>query len=289
MKKNTGQILILLAALIWGSSFIIMKSAVAFLTPALLLSIRFTMASIIMVIVCHKHLKELSKDTIIKGMITGIFLFLAYYFQTKGLEFTTPGKNAFLTAIYCAVVPFMAYFVFKDAVDKYHIIAAILCTIGIGFVSLEGNLSIQIGDFLTLIGGLLFSAHIIVVRKFSQTIHPLTLTTLQFIFFALCAIITTLFTEDFSLILKLNASVFLQLLYLAVFCTCVALSFQTLGQQIVNPCLASLLLSLEAVFGVVFSVLFYNEMLSLQVAVGFCIIFLAIIVSETKLSFLKRK
>ena len=146
-----------IAALIWGSSFIVMKSAVDFLTPAVLLLIRFVLAAIFLAILFFSKIKNLSKENILGGMLTGCCLFAAYYVQTWGLSFTTPGKNAFLTAVYCAIVPFLVWIIHHKRPDIYNFIAAFICILGIGCVSLNGDLSINIGDLLTLCGGFLLS------------------------------------------------------------------------------------------------------------------------------------
>ena len=118
MSKNVlGSVLLFLAALIWGSSFIIMKNATDFLTPAVLLSVRFVLAAIFLCVLFFKQIKKYPKNKVKGALLTGCCLFIAYYVQTWGLSFTTPGKNAFLTAIYCAIVPFLTWFFVLDPSD----------------------------------------------------------------------------------------------------------------------------------------------------------------------------
>ena len=118
MKKDIeGSILLFIAALIWGSSFIVMKSAVDFLTPAVLLFLRFSLAALLLSLLFFKKIKILNFQQIKGGLITGTCLFGAYYVQTWGLNYTTPGKNAFLTAVYCAICHFWCgYFIVKDQI-----------------------------------------------------------------------------------------------------------------------------------------------------------------------------
>ena len=106
---------------------------------------------------------------------------------------------------------------------------------------------------------------------------------------AVLAFLGSLFFEDISLIKQIDSSIIIQIGYLAFFATAVTLLCQNVGQHLVSECNAAILLSLESVFGAFFSVLFYGEILTLKVFLGFIIIFVAIIVSETKLSFLKIK
>ncbi len=280
--------MLLTAAIIWGSSFIIMKNAVDFLTPAVLLSIRFILASVFLFLIFYKQVFNFPKDKIIGGLITGVCLFSAYYIQTWGLSFTTPGKNAFLTAVYCAIVPFLIWIIYKKRPDTYNFIAAILCILGIGCISLDKDLSVNIGDILTLGSGFLYAIHIILVNYFSQDADKKAFTVYQFIGGSICAIIVSFVYEDVSIVKYITPSIYMQLAYLAFFATGIAMLCQTLGQSYVSECKASILLSLESVFGVLFSILFYNEIVSLKVFTGFLFVFIAIIVSETKLSFLKK-
>lgn len=288
-NKVKGSLLLVLAAMIWGSSFIVMKSAVDFLTPNVLLFIRFSLATVIMSIMFYKYIKDTKLKDLKGGMITGTCLFLAYLVQTLGLTMTTPGKNAFLTAVYCAIVPFLVWIFYRKRPDNYNFMAAVLCVLGVGLVSLDGDLSINMGDLLTLIGGLFFAFHILAIKKYSKEMHPIKLTTLQFAMTAVLAFLGSLFFEDISLIKQIDSSIIIQIGYLAFFATAVTLLCQNVGQHLVSECNAAILLSLESVFGAFFSVLFYGEILTLKVFLGFIIIFVAIIVSETKLSFLKIK
>ncbi|UTY38927.1 DMT family transporter [Allocoprobacillus halotolerans] len=289
MGKNIqGSLLLLLAALIWGSSFIVMKSAVDFLTPAVLLFLRFSLAAILLSLLFIKKIKTLNFQQIKGGLITGSCLFGAYYVQTWGLNYTTPGKNAFLTAVYCAIVPFLVWLFYHKRPDIYNFIAAFICILGIGCVSLDGNLTMNIGDFLTLCGGLLYAGHILLIKKFSEGIDGGAFTSLQFIGGAIVALILALTTENIGIISNIQPSIYLQILYLVVFATALTMFCQTTGQKYTSECNASLILSLESVFGVAFSIAFYGEVLTFKILLGFILIFVAIIISETKLSFLKK-
>lgn len=287
-QKMKGGLLLLIAAMIWGSSFIVMKSAVDFLTPAVLLLVRFTLAALFLSFLFFKKLKVFPREKIIGGLLTGCCLFGAYYVQTWGLNFTTPGKNAFLTAVYCAIVPFLVWLFYHKRPDIYNFIAAFICVLGIGCVSLDGHLAMNIGDFLTLCGGFLYAIHILMIKKFSKGVDGGAFTAFQFVGGAVVAGIVALIGEDITLVTKIDSSIFLQIFYLAFFATAVTMVCQTIGQKYTSECNASLILSLESVFGVAFSVLFYGEVLTIKVILGFVLIFIAIIISETKLSFLKR-
>ena len=202
---------------------------------------------------------------------------------------TTPGKNAFLTAVYCAIVPFLVWLFYKKRPDGYNFTAALMCFVGVGFVSLDSNLSINIGDIYTIMGGFMYALHIIIIKKFTQTTSAIKITTLQFLTAGVIATINTCIFEDITAITSISSNSYLQLLYLAFFATTITLLCQSVGQNLVSECRASILLSLEAVFGVIFSVLISGEVINFKIFFGFVLIFIAIIISETKLSFLSRE
>lgn len=275
------------AALIWGSSFIIMKDSVDAFPPNILLGIRFTSATLLLCIIFFRRLKLFNREYLLHGGIIGLCLFLAYCTQTIGLTGTTPGKNAFLTAVYCVLVPFLMWLFYKVRPDIFNFAAAVLCITGIGLVALDGDFSMGYGDALTLVGGLFYALHMITVSRFSRDKDPVLLTITQFGFVAVLSWVAGLIFEPFPTQFPLRSLG--GILYLAVFATAVCLLLQNVGQKYTAPASAAILLSLESVFGVLFSVLFYEEPLSLRLVLGFALIFIAVVISETKLSFLFKK
>ena len=273
------------AAAIWGSSFFIVKNTVDVFSPNILLGIRFTIGCLLLCAIFWRKLRLLDKSYFIGGGVMGLCLFLAYSTQTIGITDTTPGKNAFLTAIYCVIVPFLFWAVNKTRPDIYNYLAAFLCVAGIGLVSLTGEFTIGFGDALTLVGGFFYAAHMVAVAKLGKGKDPVLITIVQFAVAAVLSWIVGLTTE--KLPTQVTSSAILGILFLAVFATAGALLLQNIGQKYTNPSAAAIILSLESVFGVLFSVLFFGERLTLRLAMGFVLIFAAVILSETKLSFIK--
>lgn len=285
--KKLARPLIILATIIWGSTFVIMKSTLDTVPTFYLLAFRFSVAAVILGVVFWKKWKLMDKSYVVGGAVMGTFLFAAYSVQTFGLNLTTPGKNAFLTAVYCVIVPFLYWMVTKRAPDKYNVAAAFLCITGVGLVSLSGGLSINLGDVLTLIGGFVYACHIIAVSKSSQGKDVFLLTTVQFAVTAAWSWIFALVFESFPV--GLTGGAVASLAYLAIAATAGALLFQNVGQKYTPPATAAVLLALEAPFGVAFSILAGSESLTGAMIVGFVLIFTAIICSETKFAFLRKK
>lgn len=280
-----GRLALLLAAMIWGSAFFVMKNAVDVIPTWMLLGIRFTMGAMVLGAVFFRRLRKLRASTWLRGAALGVLLCAAYGVQTFGLMETTPGKNAFLTTVYCILVPFLGWAALGKRPTGYNALAAVLCLGGIGLVSLTGDFSMGRGDLLTLVSGVIYAAHILALGRFSRGEDTALLTLTQFAAAALMAWVLSLATETAPSALPAGAMV--ELAYLGVFSTALALLMQSVGQKITPPAPAAILLSLESVFGVLFSVLFYGEVVTPRLGAGFALIFLAVVVSETQLAFLR--
>ena len=287
LKASAGRLALLAAALIWGSSFVIMKNTVDDVPVFLLLAIRFSIAFVVLGAVFFRRLRGLDRRFILGGMLCGAMLITAYSLQTFGLVGTTPGKNAFLTAVYCVLVPFLAWIFFRKRPTMWNWLAAVLCVAGIGLVSLNGGLTIAPGDALSLLSGVCYALHIIALSRLGEKGDVFALSIIQFGTTALLAWLLHLLTGPADVHLPLR--IWPQLGYLSVLCTCIAITLQALGQKLTPPSQSAILLSLESVFGVLFSLLLGAEALSFQLFSGFALIFLSVIVSETQLSFLKKR
>lgn len=288
--KNIGiyaKAALVMATLIWGTSFVIIKDTVDIISPNYLMALRFTGACVLLSAIFFRRLAEIDVKTIWHGAVIGVFLYFAYYWQTVGIMYTTPGKNAFLTAIYCVLVPFMTWVVKGSRPDRWNIVAAVMCMVGIGLISLNGEFKMGKGDFFTIIGGFFFACHMVAVSKLGDGRDPIVMTILQFASAGICFWITTLLSEGVPA--AVNADVIPSVVYLCLFCTAVALLFQNFGQKHTLPSSAALILSLESVFGTAFSALLGRENFTMRMLSGFALIFIAIIASETKFSFLLKK
>ena len=286
--RRLAKPMLFLAAFIWGSSCFIMKGAVDVLPPFLLLALRFSGGAVLLALACGKRWRGFRWDYLWRGAVIGGCLFLAYSVQTFGLMGTTPSKNAFLTAVYCVIVPFLYWAAAKRRPDRYNILAALLCVAGIGLVALKGDLSITWGDALTLCCAVFYAAHIVAVAKVSPGKDIYLLTVFQFAFAALYAWLCSLAAESWPGAAVFTPDLLLQLGYLTVMATTVALLFQNVGQVWSDPASASVILSLESVFGVLCSVIFYGDPVTPRLLAGFALIFVAVVCSETKFSFLRR-
>ncbi len=278
---------LLLITIIWGFAFVVVKNSLDYVPPLYMMAFRFTIASVVLALIFLPRLKKMDKSTFFHGMILGVFLFLAYAFQTVGIQFTTAGKNAFLTTTYVMMVPFLHWIFNKTKPTWYAVVAAVIALVGIGFLSLQGDFTVNIGDMLTIICGFFFAIHIIFIARYTQNQDPILLTILQLGFSALFSWILAPFMDGkFPLQEIQRPDVIISMLYLGLFSTLICFLLQNVCQKYVKASTASLLLSFESVFGVVFSIIFLKEYLTGRMILGCCLIFFALILSETQFSFL---
>lgn len=274
---------LLLVTIIWGFAFVVVKNSLDYIPPIYMMAFRFSIAAVVLSIIFFKKFKSMNKATFLHGIGIGIFLALAYAFQTIGCKYTTAGKNAFLTTIYVILVPFLNWLIAKRKPDVYSIIAAILSVIGIGFLSLRGDLTINIGDFLTLICGLCYALHIVYIARYSSQDDPILLTILQL---ATTAVLSWIFAPIMDGAFPLQGlqekGVIISMLYLGLLSTMAAFLLQNICQKYTPPSMAALLMSFESVFGVIFSVIFLHEILTTRSIIGFVLMFAAILISELK-------
>ena len=280
-------------AAIWGGSFVVLKGAIELVPPTWLVAIRFGFTAIILGLAFRARLREhLNRSHLLCGVVLGLFYGAGYVVQNIGLAYTTPGRNAFLTAVYCVMTPLFNWAIVRRRPDASTFVAAVLCVVGVGFISLGNDMTFSLGpgEWLSLASAVMYALHIVFAVRFAQDHDVITLTVVQIVVTALVATAVALPLEPVPQITALASPDFLvSLAYLVLLSSCLASVVQNVGQAIVEPAEASLLLSLECVFAVTFSVLFYGEPITPTLLAGFGTIFAAVLVSEAVPMLLDRR
>lgn len=278
------KLLIVFATTIWGLSFVLMKQVVDVVPPCWLLGIRFFCAGLILLAVLFKRVAQhFSLRMVACGALLAVFDFLAFLAQTVGLLYTTPGINAFLTATYCVIVPFTWWIIGRKRPLSLNVVAAFIAVGGIWLVSTNGSsgaFALGLGEGLTLLCALLFAIHITLVSQLSKNLDVLVLTVFQFLFEGLFGMGLGACFETLPALATVDITIVGQMAFLIVFASVIAFGIQNVSLAYVPPAQASLFLSLESVFGVLFSVLLYGEVVTGQLLLGFALIFSAILVNE---------
>lgn len=282
-----GRLALLTTAVIWGSSFVILKNAIDGLGVMWVLAMRFTISALLLLALAGKRLRSMSRASVRGSVLIGVCLAAAYIVQTYGLKYTTPGKNAFLTTTYCVMVPFLAWLVYKRKPGLHNVAAAVLCVAGIGFVALDAGFGeVNTGDVLTIFSGVFYALQIILMEQYISGCDSLSVSAVEFSTAAVICLVGT-FVFEGTPVMPASGQIF-AVLYLAVMCTALCFFLQAWGMKYTPSSTAAMIMTLEAVFGTVFSVILYHEQVTPRLLAGFALIFVAVVLSETGAELLKK-
>ncbi|MBR2929211.1 MAG: DMT family transporter [Oscillospiraceae bacterium] len=280
MKQSTiAKIALFVTAALWGSTFTIGKIASEVFSPSFIIALRFLIASVVLLVAAYPQRKQLDRKYFTDGFWMGLTLFLSYILQVGGLALdTSPGKSAFLCTTYSVMVPFLYWFVTKERPRLHHVICVFLCLLGVGILSLSGGWGMSAGDILTVLSGVPCAVNIVISAIVCRDRNVLLLTTIELwvvtIFSCLFVLLGNGFPTEFPVVAVGG------IVYLGVFATALCLYMQSYGLKYAEPAIGGMLLSLESVFGVLFSVVIYHERITLRMLVGFAVIFAAILLSQ---------
>ena len=283
MKKWLAIGGLILVTVIWGGGFVASDVALESMKPFQIMMVRFLLASVLMGMISlgQKNREEKSVDrigAIRAGILMGIALFVGFSLQIIGLQYTTPSKNAFLTALNVVIVPFIAFIILKKKIGAKGIIGAILSVVGVALLSLNGNLTLGLGDALTLICAVGFAFQIFFTSEFVKKYPVSILNMVQMITaFVLSAVSLVIFGEtDF----QVTTQGWLSVLYLGVISTTLCYLLQTACQRYVDETKAAIVLSMESVFATILSIIILHEVITLRMVIGCVIILTAVIISN---------
>lgn len=283
MKKWLAIGALILVTVIWGGGFVASDIALESMKPFQIMMVRFLLASVLMGVISRGQQKseEKLKDragAIKAGILMGVTLFMGFAFQIIGLQYTTPSKNAFLTALNVVIVPFIAFVILKKKIGAKGIIGAVMSVFGVALLSLNGDFTVSLGDGLTLFCAVGFAFQIFFTSEFVKKYPASVLNTVQmFTAFVLSAISLMIFGEnDF----QVTTQGWLSALYLGVVSTTICYLLQTACQKYIDETKAAIILSMESVFGTIFSILILHEVVTVRMVIGCAVILAAVIISN---------
>lgn len=283
-KQMNADLMLILVAIIWGSGFIGIEIAIgANMSAFLIMAFRFTIASLVLLIVTRKELKSIKKSEWIKGSIAGILLFTGFYLQTIGQALTTVSNSAFITATYVIMVPFVAWIIAKQKPTLKTVVLAFAVLVGVGVLTINPSqgFKLNIGDVFILLCAVAFACHVAYVEIAVSSSSPKIITFIQISVAAILSILG-LFIFDSPAIAIANYAVGLPaVLFLGVFSTCLCFFMQTSAQKRTSAAKVGIILSTEGFFGTLFSILLGLEPLTTKIVVGGIIILTAVILTET--------
>jgi drug/metabolite transporter (DMT)-like permease len=284
-KQGKAELFLLLVTLIWGSTFVITKYVLQDSGPFLYTAIRFLIASVIFAAIFFPRIRTINTSSFLKGAILGFLLFIGFATQTVGLLYTTASKSAFITGMMVVFTPICQMFIERKYPNAGNLIGVVLVTIGLYSLTSPTGAHFNVGDGLTLICALSFGFYIVYLDIFSQECEPAQLTFIQFVTTAALAGISFLFFEDFRWRWTIHLT--LEVLYLALFATVIAIYVQAKYQKDTTPTRSAVIFSVEPVIASVFAYFLLEEHVGNAGLAGAALIFCGVIVSEFSESLIK--
>ena len=278
MKKWLAIGGLILVTIIWGGGFVASDMALESMLPFQIMAVRFLLATVLMGLISIKSLRGMKKEEIRAGGLMGIALFAAFALQIIGLQYTTPSKNAFLTALNVVIVPFIACIILKKKIGIKGIIGAVMSVAGVALLSLNGDLSLGLGDGLTLLCAVGFAFQIFLTSEFVKKYRATVLNFVQMTTAFLLSVVSLFVFGETNF--QVTAKGWLSVLYLGVISTTVCYLLQTASQKYVDETKAAIILSMESVFGTLFSIIILHEVITPRMVAGCIIILTAVIISN---------
>lgn len=286
--KNKGLLAdlgLVLVALIWGLGYTATDLAIASgLSSAMILLLRFSIAALAMGALSYSEMRTLTWTEWKYGAISGAFLFFAFMTQLEGQSRTSTSNCAFITITNVLMVPFVVWAVSRKRPGLKNILLPVLTVAGcilLGYTN-EG-IVFTAGDLLVLAGAFLFACHIASLEFTSQKVNAQKLTFIQMAVAAVLSLMYVPFTGGFSITMDMLRVGTLPVLYLGLFSTCGCFFLQTWAQKHTSATKAAIFLSMEGVFGALFSVLLGMDVMRWNLAVGGSMIFLSVLLTEVRL------
>lgn len=282
-KKLKGSISILLATIIWGSTFVAQSVGVETVGPFTFLAVRCILAVVFLLAVlflCNgKNTKTILLDPLLwkAGGICGVALFVATALQQVGLIYTTASKGGFITAMYILLVPIFGLF-WKKKPSKMVWVSVLIAAVGLYLISGAGFTAINIGDILMLLCAVAFAIQILIMDCIPDRLNSIALNMVQSLVCAGISAIVALCFEQWDL--NSILSCWLPISYAGVLSMGVAYTLQIVGQKSLDATPASLLMSFESVFAAISAWLILHESFSLTEGIGCILVFTGIILSQ---------
>ncbi|MDF2876434.1 MAG: carboxylate/amino acid/amine transporter, partial [Sporomusa sp.] len=255
MSALKSNLLLLLAAAIWGLAFVAQRVGMEHIGPFAFNGIRFALGSLSLLplIFHYRHKPQRvpgsgSKEAVRAGILAGLILFAGASLQQIGLIYTTAGKAAFITCLYIVLVPILGIFL-KHYVSITTWLSSMLALAGLYLLCVKENFSISYGDLLELVGALFWSVHILLIDHYANRVDVLKLSLFQFITCGLLSLGTAFCLETITS--EGLTGALLPILYGGIFSVGIAYTLQVVGQKYSPPSHAAIILSMETVFATI--------------------------------------
>jgi len=276
MNERMGEILVAAALALRSSSLLFGKIAMRTMGPFLTIGFRFTIAFVIIAILFRRHLTRVDAKTMLHCALIGITFFLAMLTEMMGLKTTPSSVTAFLEGMVVVLVPALACIIHRRLPDRITVVSALICIIGVAFLTLKGDrLGFTSGELLVLFGTFWYSLSVIVTDTAAKNDDLMVVSIYQLLFIAIFAFIGAFFFEDLRL--PQSGSEWGAILALAIICSCVGFTIQPFGQKYITPERAGVLAVFNPLTAAILGVLFLHEKMTPSMLLGSFLILISIV------------
>ena len=285
-REFKSSIMLFFTSIIWGLAFVAQTQGMEFIGPFTFTAVRSFVAIIFLYLTylffnktskSYREQKFDMKRTIRGGVLCGLVFTFGINFQQIGLVYTTAGKASFLTALYIVFIPIIGLFYGKK-INKKLQLCIVLAMIGTYLMSVKGSLSMNIGDLITIFGSIVFAIHILMLSEFSKDTNAVLVSLIQFAVCGFFSLIAALIFEGIEIDAILKS--YLAILYVGILSSGVGFTIQLMALKELDPVVASMISSLESVFGAVFGWLILSQSMSEREIIGGIIIFVATLIAQ---------
>ena len=280
--KIKSDLILLLAAVIWGFAFVAQRIGMDYVGPFTYNGVRFALGTLVVLPFLFRNasksepLLKIShpadrRNIVIGSLITGFLLFAGVSLQQLGLQETTAGKAGFITGLYVVFVPIVGL-LFGQRSHITMWMGAVLSVAGLYLLSMTGEFSIAHGDKLVLYCAIVFTFHVLFIAWLSPLMDSFLLAVIQFTICSLLNLLVAFSIDTVNIATIMQA--WIPIAYGGVLSVGMAYTLQVVAQKTAHPTHASIILSLEAVFAVAGGWIFLHEQFTQRMLLG-CVLMLA--------------
>ena len=269
-------------ALVWGSTFVLVKQALADVSTLLFLTLRFSIAAVALALIFRKQFRAPNaRASLLRGAFAGIFLFGGYVLQTAGLRYTSASKAGFLTGLYVPLVPIIGGLVNQKLPQISELAGIAIASVGMFLLTVQKDiLSIGRGDLLVAACAVAYAIQMLVLGRFAPVSNLGLFTVAQIATGAIIGAATFWWVEPVRI--AWSANVWIALAVTSLVATALAFTIQTWAQRWTSATRAALIFATEPVFAWLTSYLLTGELLSHRAVVGAALILGGIVMVELK-------
>jgi drug/metabolite transporter (DMT)-like permease len=278
ISRARAELYLLSLTIIWGSTFVLTKFILESASPFVYVAIRFTIASVVFGIIFFKELRLITIPALTSGAILGILLFAGFVLQTVGLKYTTASKSAFITGLMVVFTPFFQFLVERKAPKIGNLIGVVLVAIGLYLLTSPEGSEFNVGDLMTLVCAILFSVYTVYLTIYGKVHDPAHLSFMQFVITAVFSALLIPLLETARL--DINSGFLLNMAYLAILPTVIALYIMAKYQRYTTPARSAIIYSMEPPLAACFAYFLIGEQIGLIGIFGGIVILFGLIISE---------